>query len=64
MMNTQDKQQKMNQDHRWKKTPSEEQLVFEELTDEELDLVVGSFRRLSLNWGGNHCLAWLFRHFR
>ncbi|MGD1806652.1 hypothetical protein ACP6PL_14595 [Dapis sp. BLCC M126] len=47
-MNTQNKQQKLMQDHRWKKNTSEDQLIFQELTDEELDLVAAGhwFRSL------------------
>ncbi|MEM1169221.1 MAG: hypothetical protein AAGJ08_09160 [Cyanobacteria bacterium P01_H01_bin.35] len=46
MIDKQDKQEKLKQGQTWKKTTCEKQLVFQELTDEELDLVTGTGR-----WG-------------
>jgi len=37
----QDKQQKVKQDYEWKKTSSNLEQLFQDLTDEELDLVAG-----------------------
>ncbi len=55
MRQKQDKQQKLKQDYTWKKTTSEEELVFQELTDEELDLLTGGRSLLSVDRARNHC---------
>ncbi len=57
MRQKQDKQQKLKQDYTWKKTTSEEQLVFQELTDEELDLLTGGSRAFPAR-GINHCVEY------
>ena len=55
MRQKQDKQQKLKQDYTWKKTTSEEELVFQELTDEELDLLTGGRNFIYLLRARNHC---------